>query len=81
MLCGTCGAKCTHPVQGSDEGIRVFLYYCAMCNVHKVVFEYDIEKNDLLRAVSTVNYVKEYLKSHPDNWEVGLVDYAERKDE
>jgi len=52
-----------------------------MCNVHKVVFEYDIEKNDLLRAVSTVNYVKEYLKSHPDNWEVGLVDSAERKDE
>ena len=80
MLCGTCGTKCTHPVQRSDEGIRVFLYHCTMCDVHKIVFEYDIEKDDILRAVSTVRYVKKYLESHPDNWEIGLVETAERKD-
>ena len=74
MLCNTCGAKCTNPVQRLDEGIRVFLYYCALCNVHKIIFKYDIDKDDLCRVVSTVKYIKETLEADEDNWEVGLVD-------
>ncbi len=74
MLCHTCGTKCTHPVQGLDQGVRVFLYYCALCDVHKIIFKYDLNKDDLCKVVSTVKYLRKYLEEDDDNWEVGLVD-------
>ena len=74
MLCHTCGTKCTNPVQRLDQGVRVFLYYCTLCDVHKIIFKYDIDKDDLCRVISTVKYIKETLEADEDNWEVGLVD-------
>ncbi len=82
MLCHTCRTKCTNPVQGLDEGIRVFLYYCTMCDVHKIIFKYDLDKDDLCRVVSTVKYIKKYLEEDDDfKWEIGLVEDPEREDE
>ena len=81
MLCGTCGTKCTHPVQKLDEGIRVFLYYCTMCDVHKIIFKYDLNKDDLCRVVSTVKYFKKYFEEDNNQWEFGLVADPERKDD
>jgi len=74
MLCHTCGTKCTHPVQGLDQGVRVFLYYCALCDVHKIIFKYDLNKDDLCKVVSTVKYLRKYFEEDDDNWEVGMVD-------
>jgi hypothetical protein len=75
MLCHTCGTKCTNPVQRLDEGIRVFLYYCSLCDVHKIIFKYDVDKDDLCRVVSTVKYIKKYFEEDDDcKWEIGLVD-------
>ena len=74
MLCHTCGTKCTNPVQRLDQGVRVFLYYCTMCDVHKIIFKYDLNKDDLCRVVSTVKYIKKYFEEDEDNWEIGLVD-------
>ena len=61
-------------MQRLDEGIRVFLYYCTMCNVHKIIFKYDINKDDLCKVVSTVKYIKKYFEEDEDNWEIGMVD-------
>tara|TARA_B100001013_G_scaffold255992_1_gene159884 strand:+ start:147 stop:362 length:216 start_codon:yes stop_codon:yes gene_type:complete len=61
-------------VQGLDQGVRVFLYYCALCDVHKIIFKYDLNKDDLCKVVSTVKYLRKYLEEDDDNWEVGLVD-------
>jgi len=74
MLCHTCGTKCTHPVQGLDQGVRVFLYYCTLCDVHKIIFKYDLNKDDLCKVVSTVKYIRKYFEEDDDNWEVGMVD-------
>ena len=81
MLCHTCGTKCTNPVQRLDQGVRVFLYYCTMCNVHKIIFKYDLNKDDLCRVVSTVKYLRKYFEEDDDNWEIGLVANPEKEDE
>jgi hypothetical protein len=43
--------------------------------VHKIIFKYDINKDDLCRVVSTVKYFKKYFEEDNDcEWEIGLVD-------
>ena len=34
----------------------------------------NINKDDLCRVVSTVNYIKKYFEEDEDNWEIGVVD-------
>jgi len=49
--------------------------------VHKIIFKYNPDSDDICRIVSTVNYFKEHLNDDTASWEIGVVADTKREDE